>query len=158
MKQGISRGSSLSPLLGAFYLLDLDQRLQKVDVKYFRYMDDILILSSTKWKLREAIRVLNQTFNELKLEKHPDKTFMGRIEKGFDFLGYHFSPEGLSVAKKTIEKFLARAGRLYEQEREEPCGSPLLGLYVRRWVSGVYVRPKKYSVCMTGMTPASDER
>jgi len=22
------------------------------------------------------------------LEKHPDKTFIGRIERGFDFLGY----------------------------------------------------------------------
>ena len=21
---------------------------------------------------------------------HPDKTFIGRIDKGFDFLGYHF--------------------------------------------------------------------
>jgi len=53
-----------------------------------------------------------------------DKTFIGRIEKGFDFLGYHFSPEGLSMAEKTIEKFLARAVRLYEQERREPSGSP----------------------------------
>jgi len=59
-----------------------------------------------------------------------DKTFIGRIEKGFDFLGYHFTPEGLSVAEKTIEKFLARAVRLYEQERGEPFGSPQLGLYV----------------------------
>jgi RNA-directed DNA polymerase len=101
------------------------------------YMDDVLILAPTRWKLREAIRVLNQTFSELRLEKHPDKTFIGRIEKGFDFLGYHFSPEGLSMAEKTIEKFLARAVRLYEQEREEPCGSPLLGLYVERWVRWV---------------------
>lgn len=23
------------------------------------------------------------------LEKHPDKMFIGRIERGFDFLGYH---------------------------------------------------------------------
>jgi hypothetical protein len=37
------------------------------------------------------------------------------------------------MAEKTIEKFLARAVRLYEQEQEEPFGSPLLGLYVRRW-------------------------
>jgi len=59
---------------------------------------------------------------------------MGRTEKGLDFLGFHFSPEGLSVAEKTIEKFLAHAVRLYEQEQEEPCGSPLLGSYVRRWV------------------------
>jgi hypothetical protein len=79
--------------------------------------------------------VLNKTFHELRLEKHPDETIIERIEKGFDFLGYHFSPEGLSVAEKTIEKFLARAVRLYEQEQEEPCGSPLPGLYVKRWVS-----------------------
>jgi len=53
-------------------------------------------------------------------------------EKGFDFLGYHFGPEGLSVAGKTIKKFFARAVRLYEQEQREPSGSPLLGLYVER--------------------------
>jgi len=31
-------------------------------------MDDILVLAPTRWKLKKAIRVLNQTFNELKLE------------------------------------------------------------------------------------------
>ncbi len=40
---------------------------------------------------------------------------------------------GLRVAKATIEKFVERAARLYEQEREEPDGPSLLGLYVRRW-------------------------
>jgi len=88
----------------------------RLDVKYVRYMDDILILAKTRWKLKKAIKVLNQTFDELKLEKHPDKTVIGRVEKGFDFLGYHISPEGLSLAKKTIENFIARAARLYEQE------------------------------------------
>ena len=73
IKRGIPRGSSLSPLLGAFYLIELDKKMENKDVKYFRYMDDILILASTRWKLKKAIRVLNQTFNELKLEKHPDK-------------------------------------------------------------------------------------
>jgi predicted thioesterase len=75
----------------------------------------------------------HERFDEMKLEKHPYKTAMGRSEKGFDFLGLHFRPEGLSVAEKTIEKFLARAVRLYEQEQGEPFGSLLLGLHVRRW-------------------------
>ncbi len=57
-----------------------------------------------------------------------------RIEKGFDFLGYHFGPDGLGVARATIEKFIKRASRLYEQEREERDGSSALGMYVRRWV------------------------
>jgi RNA-directed DNA polymerase len=133
IKRGIPRGASLSPLLGAFYLLDLDRKMARLDVKYVRYMDDILILAKTRWKLKKAIKVLNQTFDELKLEKHPDKTVIGRVEKGFDFLGYHISPEGLSLAKKTIENFIARAIRLYEQEPREPYGSYRLGLYVRRW-------------------------
>lgn len=97
-------------------------------------MDDILILAPTRWKLRRAVKTLNEILNTLKLEKHPDKTFVGRIEKGFDFLGYHISPQGLGLARKTVENFLARAVRLYEQEREAPAGPSVLGLYVRRWV------------------------
>lgn len=56
-----------------------------------------------------------------------------RIEKGFDFLGYHFSRDGLTVAKATIERFLERAARLYEQERERPEGPTWIGKYVPRW-------------------------
>jgi len=134
IKRGIPKGASLSPLLGAFYLLDLDRKMEKMDVKYIRYMDDILILAKTRWKLKKAIKVLNQTFDELKLKKHPDKTTIGRVEKGFDFLGYNISPEGLSLAKKTVENFISRAIRLYEQELGEPFNSTRLGAYVQRWV------------------------
>jgi hypothetical protein len=70
----------------------------------------------------------------LGLEKHPDKTFIGRIERGFDYLGYHFGPAGLAVAQATIERFVERAARLYEQEQEEPDGFSGLGRYVTRWL------------------------
>jgi RNA-directed DNA polymerase len=137
IKRGIPRGASLSPLLGAFYLLDLDRRMERLDVRYFRYMDDILILAPTRWKLKRAIRVLNETFNELKLEKHPDKTSMGRIEKGFDVLGYHFSPQGLLLAQKTIDNFVEKALRLYEQEPPH-LSMKRLGEYSHRWVGWAY--------------------
>jgi len=122
----------VSPLLGAFYLTDLDRRMEKLDVRYFRYMDDILILAPTRWKLKKAIRVLNQTFNELKLEKHPDKTIMGRTVRGFDFLGYHFGPNGVTLAEKTIENFIDKALRLYEHEPPH-IRMRRLGEYVNRW-------------------------
>ncbi len=67
----------------------------------------------------------------------PPKTFIGRIERGFDFLGYHFSPEGLSVAKETLKRFCSRAARLYEQEPGELCDSSRLGVYVKRWLRWV---------------------
>jgi hypothetical protein len=85
---------------------------------YFRWG---LHLSSTEVCLR------SRRFT-IEITNGSNKTLIGRIEKGLDFLGYHFSPEGLSMAEKTIENFLTRAVRLYEQEREEPWGSPRLGL------------------------------
>ena len=134
IKRGIPRGASLSPLLGAFYLLELDKKMGKLDVKYVRYMDDILILAPTRWKLKKAIRVLNQTFDELKLEKHPDKTLIGRIERGFDFLGYFIKPGLLTVFQETLVRFTKRITRLYEQGRGKPEGFPRLGVYVQRWM------------------------
>ena len=89
---------------------------------------------SRREHLRRAAKAVNEVLEALRLEMHPDKTFVGRIEKGFDFLGHHFSRAGLTVAKATIEKFVARASRLYEQERERPEGHSALGVYVRRWV------------------------
>ena len=85
IKRGIPRGSSLSQLLGAFYLMELDKKMEK--------------------------------------------TLIGRTERGFDFLGYHFEPEGLSVAGKTIERFKERIARLYEQGAD----SVRIGQYVRKW-------------------------
>jgi len=137
IKKGISRGCPLSPIIAAFFLYSLDTRMERSSVFYVRFMDDILVLATTRWKLRHAVRQVNQAFSELGLNKHPDKTFIGRIEKGFDFLGYHFSPAGLTVAKATIQKFVERAYRLYEQDLEEPRGLSALVLYVRRWVKWV---------------------
>ncbi len=41
------------------------------------------------------------------------------------------------MAKKTVENFVARAIRLYEQGLGEALASARLGLYVRRWVAWV---------------------
>lgn len=87
--------------------------METLGLFYVRYSDDMLMLAPTRWKLKKAVKHLNEIFNGLKLEKHPDKTFIGRIEKGFDLLGYHFSRRGLIVAKETLERFVERATRLF---------------------------------------------
>ncbi len=133
-EKGISLGCPLSPLMGALFLKCLDQRMERSGLFYVRFMDDILVLSPTRWKIRKAVKAVNEVLGSLGLEKHPDKTFIGRLENGFDFLGYHFSPEGLTLAAKTVENFVERAIRLYEQEPGEVLTSSRFGWYVRRWV------------------------
>jgi tRNA G26 N,N-dimethylase Trm1 len=106
--------------MGAFFLTELDKGFEQDGLFYVRYMDDMLILTKTRWKCRRAVKRLNTIFNRLKLEKHPDKTFIGQVAKGFDFLGYHFSPQGLKVANITWTKFVTRLYRLYEQKKTQP--------------------------------------
>ena len=130
-ERGIPLGCPLSPLMGAFFLKELDDRLERLGLFYVRYMDDILVLSPTRWRLRKAVKVLNQVLASLKLEKHPEKTFIGKIVHGFDFLGYHFRRDVVMVARKTFKQFVSRANRLYEQEPKGDLSR--LGRYVRRW-------------------------
>ena len=69
-------------------LLDvLDKRMEATGLFYVRFMDDWIVLAPSRWKLRRAIRVVNQTLAELKVEQHPDKTSVGKTERGFCFLG-----------------------------------------------------------------------
>ena len=88
--QGISLGCPLSPVLGALYLKPLDGLMERLDLPYVRYMDDWVTLAKTRWALRRVVQQVNTLLDNLKLEKHPDKTFIGRIDRGFDFLGYRF--------------------------------------------------------------------
>jgi len=106
--------------------------MEQLGLFYLRYMD-VVVLAASRWKLRKAARVVNQTLDGLQLEKHPGKTFIGKIERGFDFLGYHFRPGRLAVAQKTVEGFVSRAIQLYEQKPGETFDSSRLGTYVHRW-------------------------
>lgn len=116
--QGISLGCSLSPLMGALYLKPLDDEMSNLDLFYARYMDDWVILAPTRWKLRHAVIIVNRVLNLLLVVKHPDKTFIGRISRGFDFLGFWFSSYGITIAAKSYERIFERASRLYELDAD----------------------------------------
>jgi RNA-directed DNA polymerase len=139
VKKGISRGCSLSPVIAAYYLTGLDEQMASDNrCFYIRYMDDIIVLAKNHWQLRKVVRVVNQAFNSLKVEQAPDKTFIGRIEKGFDFLGYRFGQQGLALAEKTVLNTMNRMHRLYEQKKTaclDKGNAACLGAYWRRWLS-----------------------
>jgi hypothetical protein len=100
-------------------------------------MLDVIVLAKTRWHLRKAIRTVNQHFHQLKVEQAPDKTLIGKISRGWDFLGYHFDGKQLTVAAKTVEKHVLHYRHLYEQLRMKKATSiemaSILGLYIKRW-------------------------
>jgi retron-type reverse transcriptase len=126
---GISLGCPLSPLMAAVYLQPLDEAFEGKEWFYARFTDDWVIIVPTRWKLNFAVKKVNQILNQHKLTKADDKTFIGRSQRGFDFLGYHFTPESLTMGKMSLQRRDARLHQLYEQGADESR----VGESVSRW-------------------------
>ena len=69
------------------------------------------------------------SMNELRLEQHPNKTMIGRLERGFDFLRYQLNLDTLSVAEKTLKRFENNITRLYKQGGD----SVRIGQHIKKW-------------------------
>jgi RNA-directed DNA polymerase len=87
------------------------------------------VIAPSRLKLYSAVRIVNETLNLLRVDKHLNKTFMGRVELGFNFPGYFLKPGILGVAQEILQRFTQRITRLYEQGEDEDR----IGEYVRHW-------------------------
>ncbi|WP_239504309.1 reverse transcriptase domain-containing protein [Serratia marcescens] len=143
---GIARGCALSPLMGALHLYAMDawfgQQMERAKkngtpgIYYARYMDDVVILAHTRWQLRKQVRALNQFFNEAGFCQHPDKTFIGRTARGYDWMGAQMSDVGVEgIAHRARANHLERLRRLYEQVRRWPAAQrrARMSQYRMRW-------------------------
>ena len=120
--RGMVASGGLSPLLGGLYLAPLDREMARRKQAgqiglYVRYMDDIVLVTKTRWQLRRAIAALHGELRVLELRLHATKRFIGRAIRGFDFLGFDFHPgRKLRPSRESIRRLRERARRLYERE------------------------------------------
>ena len=107
--QGIAQGLSIASQLAAIYLNDLDKQLNNyTNFKYFRFVDDILILCN-KSDAKAIYLEIKQQMTELKLDLHATeiggKSEYGSLEKDtLEYLGFSFKGNKISVRESTIEK------------------------------------------------------
>lgn len=113
-----------SPLMAALYLKPLDDEMKKHGF-YIRFMDDWIIMVKTKNQLRKIIKLTHKILSGLKLKMHPDKTCLGCIKKGFNFLGVHFGdvPE---TSKTSLENHRSKLAQRYAQGASSAC----IGRYI----------------------------
>ncbi len=87
-------------------------------------MDDLVVLSPTKAKLRKAIKVTHQALKPWGYQLHTnEKAFIGKIAKGFDFCEFRLSYDKIILAKSCLAKFEKRLSALYEQLSKCKSGS-----------------------------------
>jgi hypothetical protein len=83
-------------------------------VFYARYMDDWVVLTKSKTALRKVVKITHTILNALKLKMHPTKTYLGKINHGFNFLGYYMDDKKILPSIESINRFSERAVALYE--------------------------------------------
>lgn len=63
-------------------------------------------------------------FADIKLKKHSDKTYIGRIEAESDFLGYHFWQAPLQIAQQTVGPSESTLNACYDFMSNRPRKRP----------------------------------
>jgi hypothetical protein len=91
----MTAGGSLSPLLAAVMLIPLDEAMNRLwrryGLFYVHYMNDFMLMAPTRHKLRRAIKEVHAVMGE-GLRLHATKRCIGKLNNGFDFLGYRAVP------------------------------------------------------------------
>ncbi|MDM8565389.1 reverse transcriptase/maturase family protein [Candidatus Halobeggiatoa sp. HSG11] len=134
--KGLPLGASISPQLGALYLSPLDV-LFSTDAKHFyrRYMDDWVIFCKNSWDLRKTVKKVYTVLHALRVEVAPDKTYIGKASKGFDFLGKRILPIGILPSASALSRLQKNTVRLYEQGATRKR----IELYWKRWLGWVCI-------------------
>jgi retron-type reverse transcriptase len=112
---GIPIGNYLSQFFANLYLSYLDHWLKETKkIKYYyRYADDIVILSSGKQILHDLLKDINNYLRyNLKLELKKNYQIFPIDVRGIDFVGYVFRHTHIRMRKSIKRNFCRRAAKL----------------------------------------------
>lgn len=110
--KGLPIGNYISQYAANLYLTWFDRYI-KQDLKinyYFRYCDDMVLLSSSKEELRQVLYKIKEYLTDnLKLEIKHDWQIFPVDSRGIDFLGYVFRHSHTSLRKDMKKKFYRKS-------------------------------------------------
>lgn len=104
---GVKQGITISNYLAEIYLLDFDDKFNNMKgIKYFRFVDDILILyNSNNISRANIINEIKIELALLKLKEKESKRMIGKLKSTeFPFLGYLFKSNKISVSSDIVHK------------------------------------------------------
>jgi retron-type reverse transcriptase len=124
---GLPIGNLTSQFFANIYLNELDHFVKDVlgYNRYIRYVDDFIILSENKERLKEAVDEVHRFLeSNLKLSLCESKTTLQTTEKGIDFLGYFIKPSYTLVRRKVVGRFKKKLSLYqvcFDKDKESFC-------------------------------------
>lgn len=123
-KEGIAQGLSIASVLAAIYLNEIDNDFKnRLNIRYFRFVDDILILCKAS-DAKQIESDIQKKMLDLKLELHAlnvgGKSEIGELKRdSLEYLGFVFHGEKVSVRKASVERLRNRLIQLANRFKNE---------------------------------------
>jgi retron-type reverse transcriptase len=116
--KGIPQGLPISSFLADIFLEAIDKKYKKnIKIEYYRFVDDILILCNAN-DVECLINSIKKDLDNLDLKTHEqnddkDKSSNGSIKNGFQYLGYNFTDNLVSVRQSSVQKLYNNINKLF---------------------------------------------
>lgn len=121
-ERGLPIGNLTSQILANFFLTKLDRFIKEtLGFKYYgRYVDDFMIVSSDKEKLKSSVdKIIEFAQRELKLTIHPNKRYFQHYTKGVQFIGSVINPNRIYVLNRTKGSLYYKLRNLFNNPDEK---------------------------------------
>lgn len=130
--KGVPLGNLTSQIFANIYMNQLDQFIKhRLRIKYYiRYADDFVILEANKSSFPYYVDAIREFLKEgLKLELHPNKIIIRKLDWGIDALGYIVLPHYILPRTKTRKRILKKIKQKIGSENSEQSLQSFLGYF-----------------------------
>jgi len=136
IKRGILIGLYISPWLANYVLTTVDESIDMLGMKMIRYVDDIVVVATSKKKLRSVHEAIRISLSRLRLKlKRTWQIFRfdyNRKGRPLDFMGFLFFRNRTTIRKSILIKATRTARRL---RKAKDAGRRMYEKMVRGMVS-----------------------
>ncbi len=136
--KGIPIGNLTSQFFANLYLNPLDQFIKHgLKAKYYiRYMDDFVLMDSSKARLRGAKAEIAQFLEEkLQLRLHPRKQAITPLKCGIDFLGFRIFFTHRLLRKENARRFMRKLKRMKIQFENKGITLGRISASINGWLA-----------------------
>lgn len=120
--KSLAQGCALGTLLANLVLRDLDRELSQMDIVYYRYSDDLLIIGKDADK---ALQHLKDRLHDYGLSLNPKKVEKIEKDKPFTFLGAKITGKKIEISDESVERYKKKIREICKIRKKDKPGRVL---------------------------------